>query len=182
LETNRTITTVAGNGVFGYSGDGGLATKAELNAPVGIALDAYGNLFIADNYNYRIRKVVNPGVPGRLVLNDAGFGNAGAYDVVVSNPYGSVTSSVVNLVVLSEPAQPDIVKVNLSGKNLVLDGTNGQSGGTYYVLTSTNTAVPLSQWTSVATNVLSASGNFTITVTNTFTASTAQRFYILQTQ
>ncbi|TMB06950.1 MAG: hypothetical protein E6J71_30080, partial [Deltaproteobacteria bacterium] len=52
-----TITTVAGNGTFGFSGDGGPATAAALGTPVGVALDGAGNLFIADYYNYRIRRV-----------------------------------------------------------------------------------------------------------------------------
>jgi len=52
-----TITTVAGNGSVGYSGDGGLATNAELSSPVGVALDTAGNLYIADQFNYVIRKV-----------------------------------------------------------------------------------------------------------------------------
>lgn len=52
------ITTVAGTcTVNGYSGDGGLATSAEISFPVGVAIDAAGNLFIADLANYRIRKV-----------------------------------------------------------------------------------------------------------------------------
>jgi len=49
------------------------------------------------------------------------------------------------------------------------------------VLTSTNLALPLSQWMPVATNVLSASGNFTITATNAVNRSIPQRFYILLT-
>jgi trimeric autotransporter adhesin len=51
------ITTVAGNGTSGFSGDGGAATSAELNTPAGIALDAVGNLYIADAPNNRVRKV-----------------------------------------------------------------------------------------------------------------------------
>ena len=51
------ITVVAGNGVAGYSGDGGQATAAELNAPMGLAVDAAGDLFIADSGNNRIREV-----------------------------------------------------------------------------------------------------------------------------
>ena len=45
------ITTVAGNGTAGYSGDNGPATAAELNGPVGVAVDAAGDLFIADTCN-----------------------------------------------------------------------------------------------------------------------------------
>jgi len=51
------ITTVAGNGTAGFSGDGGLATDASLNWPDGIALDQMGNLYISDALNHRIRKV-----------------------------------------------------------------------------------------------------------------------------
>jgi sugar lactone lactonase YvrE len=52
------ITTIAGNGFCGFSGDGGSATIAQLCAPNAIALDAAGNLYIADSSNYRVRKVV----------------------------------------------------------------------------------------------------------------------------
>jgi PKD repeat protein len=79
------------------------------------------------------------------------------------------------------PTQPGIASLSLSATNLVLNGINGQSGGTYYLLTSANLTLPLSQWMPVATNVLSASGNFTITAANAATGSTPQRFYILQT-
>ena len=51
------ISTVAGNGAAGYSGDGGPATSAEMNCPDGVAVDSAGNLYIADNYNLRIRAV-----------------------------------------------------------------------------------------------------------------------------
>jgi sugar lactone lactonase YvrE len=51
------ITTVAGTGMYGYNGDGLLATAAELNSPAGLALDGAGNLFIADSANNRIRRV-----------------------------------------------------------------------------------------------------------------------------
>jgi hypothetical protein len=80
------------------------------------------------------------------------------------------------------PANPGISSFSLSGANLALNGTNGQSGATYYVLTTTNLALPLSQWTRVATNVLSASGNFSITASNTVAPGIRQRFYILKLQ
>lgn len=51
------IASVVGNGFFGYSGDGGSATAAGISSPQGIAFDSLGNLYIADEGNYRIRKV-----------------------------------------------------------------------------------------------------------------------------
>jgi sugar lactone lactonase YvrE len=53
------ITTVAGTGVSGFSGDGGAALSAQLALPTGLALDASGNLYIADTNNQRVRKVSN---------------------------------------------------------------------------------------------------------------------------
>jgi DNA-binding beta-propeller fold protein YncE len=56
LSTNI-ITTIAGTGVEGYSGEGGPAVAAQLNRPFGVAFDANGDLFISDTFNSRIRKV-----------------------------------------------------------------------------------------------------------------------------
>ncbi len=94
------ITTIAGNGTAGFSGDGGTASNAELNAPASVVVDATGNLFIADSANTVIRKVTMPGPT--LTLNNVGLGNVGAYDVVVTGSYGSVTSNVVNVTLALE--------------------------------------------------------------------------------
>jgi uncharacterized repeat protein (TIGR02543 family) len=56
------ITTVAGSGVSGFSGDGGLATSAALRNPAGVAVDSFGNLFIADTRNDVIREVGADGI------------------------------------------------------------------------------------------------------------------------
>ena len=56
--SNSTISTVAGTGTAGYTGDGGPATQAKLNYPFGVAVDANDNLFIADSANNRIRCVI----------------------------------------------------------------------------------------------------------------------------
>ena len=59
---SSTITTVAGNGSIGFSGNGGQATSAMLNYPGGVAVDSAGNLFIGDYENMRVRKVTPAGV------------------------------------------------------------------------------------------------------------------------
>ncbi|MBK6980993.1 MAG: VCBS repeat-containing protein [Betaproteobacteria bacterium] len=67
------ITTVAGNGSFGFSGDGGAATEAELNSPSDVAVDATGNLFIADRHNGRIRRVNTSGIISTIAGNGSGL-------------------------------------------------------------------------------------------------------------
>ena len=77
-----TITTVAGNGKIGYSGDGGPATSAQLQYPYGVAVDGAGNLYIADRYNNVIRKVT-PGTPGTITtVAGGGSGCTGETDSV----------------------------------------------------------------------------------------------------
>ncbi|MCX6594231.1 MAG: putative Ig domain-containing protein [Acidobacteria bacterium] len=84
------ITTVAGSGVAGYSGDGAAATSARLNLPTGIAVDASGNLAIADSSNSRIR-LVSGGVISTITgTGSCSFnGDGGAASAaVVCNPSG----------------------------------------------------------------------------------------------
>jgi hypothetical protein len=59
VNTNGIITTVAGNGTQGYSGDGGPATSAQINNPWGIFIDKQGALILVDWYNHRIRKLAS---------------------------------------------------------------------------------------------------------------------------
>ena len=70
---NGTMLTLAGTGVDGYSGDGGPATAAKLNTPQGVAVDNLGNVFIADTFNHRIRKVF----PNGMIVTLAGTGTIG---------------------------------------------------------------------------------------------------------
>ena len=79
-----TITTVAGNGGSGYSGDGGSATSAQLDLPVGVAVDAAKNIYFADSDNNAIRKVT----PAGNISTVAG-GNGWGY----SGDGGSATSA-----------------------------------------------------------------------------------------
>jgi sugar lactone lactonase YvrE len=73
VDASGNITTVAGDGTPGYSGDGGPATSASLCGPSGVALDAAGNLYIAEACNNRIRKVDTSGI----ITTFAGNGTAG---------------------------------------------------------------------------------------------------------
>jgi hypothetical protein len=68
----------------------------------------------------------------------------------------------------------------VSGNNLVLSATGGNPGDAVTVLSSTNLALPLAQWTTVTTGTYDGSGNFSYTVTGVLTPGTPQQFYILQ--
>jgi len=100
VDTNGIITTVAGDGIAGFSGDGGPSVYAELRNPIGVALDTAGNLAFADVNNNRIRKVMTASAP-TLTINNVATNDAGNYTVIVSNASQSVTSSVAMLQVNS---------------------------------------------------------------------------------
>jgi sugar lactone lactonase YvrE len=77
VATNGTITTVAGDGTAGFSGDGGLATAAELNGPDSVSVDGSKNIYILDAYNYRVRKVNASSGDISTVAGDGTAGYAG---------------------------------------------------------------------------------------------------------
>ena len=74
IATDGAITTIAGTGVGGYAGDGGPATSAQLSSPYGVAVDAAGNVYVADRFNHRIRRIATDGT----IATIAGTGIAGA--------------------------------------------------------------------------------------------------------
>ena len=87
---------------------------------------------------------------------------------------GTITAGVTGS---GQVAQPHITSVSLSGTGLIISGTNGTAGSSFAVLTSTNVALALTNWTPVVTNTFSG-GNFS--VTNTVNPNAAQNFYILR--
>jgi hypothetical protein len=181
VNVNGTITTVAGNGISGYSGDGGMATNARISLSTslatGVAVDADENLFFADNGNHRVRKVSAPGP--QLVLNNVTVSNAGNYAVIISNPYGSVTSSVVTLIVATPPS----ITNQPTGQSV----TEGQSARFSVAASGT---IPLTyQWQFDGTNVSGATnsaytinsiatnntGFYSVVVSNAYGAGNEQR-------
>jgi uncharacterized protein (TIGR03437 family) len=90
------ISTVAGNGTAGYGGDGGLATNAALQNPEGVSVDQAGNLYIADNYNNRIRKVsASTGIITTVVGTGVGGYNGDGISATLANIYGPPRVTVV---------------------------------------------------------------------------------------
>jgi sugar lactone lactonase YvrE len=100
VDTGGTISTVAGNGISGHSGDGGPAINASLYSPVGISLDNFGDLIIADQGNSRIRRVDDDGVVRTIVgTGEYGFSGDGgpAIQARIAGPFDSAVDPAGNL-------------------------------------------------------------------------------------
>jgi hypothetical protein len=175
VSTNGIIRIAAGNGSFGYSGDGGPATNATLYYPFKAAVVSFGDVFIADSFNNRIRKVVNTQGP-ILALNNVSAADAGNYRVVVTGPGGSVTSSVAALTVATAPLI--YATVPNSDGSVTLSFVS-RPGSTNMVLSATNLSPPV-LWQPLSTNTAGADGGWQFTDPNA--ASHQTRFYRSLTQ
>jgi sugar lactone lactonase YvrE len=131
VSSSGIITTIAGNGTPGLSGDGGPAASASLSYPIGVAADTSGNLFIADNGNSRIRKVSSGGIimtvagsgqPG-VYFDNAGFAGDGgpATAASVSMPYGVAVDTSGNLFI----ADTDNNRIRMVSANGVISTVAG---------------------------------------------------------
>jgi gliding motility-associated-like protein len=100
VNTSGIITTIAGNGTLGYSGDGGTATQAQLAYPCTVAVDNAGNVYIPDSQNHRIRKVSTTGIittiAGTGVQGYSGDGGP-AIDAEIAFPGSVVIDNAGNL-------------------------------------------------------------------------------------
>lgn len=128
------ITTYAGTGISGYSGDGGPATAAQLKQPTGLVVDGHGNLYIADYADNRIRRVDT----GGIISTFAGTGSTGLYSgdggpatlAELRNPSDLATDEAGN-VYFSQPGSISVIrKINTAGiiSTIAGNGTAGFSG------------------------------------------------------
>ena len=126
------ISTIAGNGILGFSGDGGPATNAKLNRPVKICRDGSGNIYIADQQNHRIRKVS----PSGIITTIAGNGTAGyngdgiaATAALLNYPSGVAVDGSGNVLIADyynyriRKVSPDGIITTIAG-----NGVNASSG------------------------------------------------------
>lgn len=136
VDTSGTITTVAGTGTFGFSGDGGPATSAELSAPCGVAVDSAGDLFIADQSNGRIRKVDTSGTITTVAGSGYGFvlGDGGPASGTMFQPVTVAVDRAGNLYI-SDVANNALRKVS-NGKITSLYSTTHQATCSQYTPTS----------------------------------------------
>jgi sugar lactone lactonase YvrE len=179
--TTQIITTVAGDGTQGYSGDGKAAIDAELFIPQGLALDAAGNLYIADRDNYSVRGVdaatgIITTVAGNGTPGNAGNGGP-AVDATLSEPVGLAMSSAGYLYIGDEEnAQVRVLRpetlaatattlsaapLNVpAGQTLTLTATVTATAGT-----PTGTVTFLNGAATLGTGTLNSSGVATLALT-----------------
>ena len=134
VDSSGNISTVAGTGTSGFSGDGAAATAAQLNSPWGVALDGSGNLYIADRQNHRIRKVDSSGNISTVAgTGTSGFSGDGAAATAAQlyQPTGVALDGAGNLYI-ADWANQRIRKVDSSGNisTVAGTGTQGFSGDT----------------------------------------------------
>ncbi|MCP4277894.1 MAG: hypothetical protein GY779_16235, partial [Gammaproteobacteria bacterium] len=129
VDTNGIITTVAGNGQYGYSGDGGPAIEAEIDLPRGVVVDSAGNIYIADSRNQRIRKMDTSGI----ITTVAGIGQRGysgdggpAVEAMLFSPSDIAVDGIGNIYIMDAGNQR-IRKVDTKGIITTVAG-NGQWG------------------------------------------------------
>ena len=140
------ITTIAGTGTTmggGFSGDGGPATAAQLNAPLGMVFDHAGNLYIADNYNNRIRKISTTGIITTIAGTDtAGYNgdNIPATTAQLNSPHFIAFDAAENLYIC-DMGNSRIRKIDGSGIITTIAGTGSMVG--FIVDGSAATAAPL---------------------------------------
>ena len=195
------ITTIAGNGIAGYSGDNGLATSAKLNDPsIGIAFDAAGNFYIADDGNNVIRKVT---VATGIITTVAGNGTNGytgdngpATSATLNGPEGVAVDALGNIYITDE--NNVIRKVNGPGGSIpATPATILGSTSVCFGSTSTYSVAPVSgatsyTWTlpsgwsgtSITTSITASAGNsgtISVTANNIYGSSTPQTLSVTVT-
>jgi hypothetical protein len=122
---------------------------------------------------------IGPVTNNALTITNAQTGDDGGYTVIVTNSVGSVTSSPpAVLTVLTSPLFGSIMAAGGTNGGFILSGAGGTNNGTYYVLTTTNLTLPLTNWTLVATNQFDSLGGFIFT--NAAQTNAPQQFYILE--
>ena len=97
VDTNGIITTIAGTGTAGFSGDGGPATAAMVNYPGSLVIDQNGDLYFADPGNNRVRKISQGVISTVAGAGAAGFLDGDVTQAQFNNPFGAAMDSAGNL-------------------------------------------------------------------------------------
>jgi len=131
VSADGTISTVAGNGAFGSSGDGGPAVNASLFLPDSVALDSAGNLYVADQNSYTIRKINTAGIISTIAGNGTfGFSGDGglATNAALAGPYSATVDNAGNLYI-ADYGNHRLRKVDQAGIITTIAGAGGSGNG-----------------------------------------------------
>lgn len=123
IATNGQITTIAGTGASGSSGDGGLATAAQLNYPGGMAFDGAGNLVFADTNNFRVRKIDANGMITTIAGTTAGFSGDGGPATSAQLTVRDVAIDGAGNIYVSDASNHRIRKIDTNGDISTFAGT-----------------------------------------------------------
>src|SRR5262249_44039873 len=126
IDVDGTISTVAGTGLAGYSGDGGAASLAQLASPNGVAVDGLGRVFVADRDNHVIRRIDIDGTITNVAgtPQTPGFGGDGGKAVFaqLSSPYG-VAVDGSGRVLIADTQNARIRRIELDDNIVTVAGT-----------------------------------------------------------
>lgn len=175
--SNGVITTFAGTGISGYSGDGGLAKNAMLSYPVGLVFDSAGNLIVADSGNNRIRRIDTTGTITTIAgTGTAGFGGDGGPALLadLDGPTGLALDAAGNLY-FTDIFNQRVRKIDTGGFITTVAG-NGTAGynGDGIAATSASLNFPRGL-------VLDSAGNLYIADTLNFRVRRVDPFGIIST-
>ncbi len=111
------ISTVAGNGIYGFSGDGGIATAAELNGPMGVFADGTGNIFFADIGNERIREINTNGIINTISGNGiySFSGDGGPATAASFRDPAGICSDISGNIYVADEFNNRVRKINTNG-------------------------------------------------------------------
>ena len=171
ISLNGNISTIAGNGEEGFSGDGGNAKTAQLNSPIGLSISSTGELYIADSKNHVIRKIDANGIistfAGNGTVNGYGGDGSQAKQALLNTPYGVFFYESTGEVYIADTLNSLIRKVSKSGIISTVAGVPNSSGYSREDENVPATSALLSTPTSVALSSLGEmfiadNGNFYI--------------------
>ena len=131
IDTSGAISTFAGSGGRGYGGDGGVASRALLNGPGGLAIDASGNVYVADTVNHRVRRIDATGIIATIAgTGEQGYAGDGgpATDALLNNPTGLAVDALGNVYV-ADTGNHRVRRINVTGTIATIAGTGEQGYG-----------------------------------------------------
>lgn len=170
IDTNGIITTIAGTGVIGYSGDGALATLATLNKPQGLTIDTAGTVYVSDGGNNVIRKINTSGIISTYVGSGiGGYGGDGgpAFLAKIFDPPG-ITVDITGNLYIAEYYNSRVRKVSFcpAPLNFSVNGTFTICTGDSAILTASGATTYT--WSANADSALTASIIVKPVISNTY--------------